>query len=281
MESALTALRERADRRLGAQLAEAQMEVNRAGQQYEKGANEQAKNSAEEAIARVYDQAIRQNESGRQSSAERMSTLAETLFNMNLSKELMQPGAEAGDQARQDLERAEEMIAEARHQGRQPAEVLAETIGQLKELEQELKEFQSGKDGQPGREVNRLADQIRLAAQDVAKSAGGPTGNGGLGGPGNSRTAPPELFHRADEQQRWFGTILMDPNEIVRTDVVAPWIPRVHELIVSARQQLSQLEKVQVIRKFDPEEVPEEYRRDVRAYFDRLNEMTIRKGDDQ
>ena len=268
MENALATVREQADNQLQDELAKAQIAIDRAKELNDKGKKPDAGKSAEEGVARVHDQAMKQQESGRHSSAQKLVTLAETLANMHLPEKTAEAGPGATKQASRELERAADMIAQARRNGRDDAAMMADAIVRLKEIEQELKRINASGKKLTGQDLQNLSAQSALASQDVQRAAGEGSGQGSG-----------ELGQMASSVAGSIGEALVNPNETIPPGIIASWIPRVHDLIVASRQHLSRLEKVQVIRKFDPEEVPDEYREDVNAYFERLSDVPQQKGD--
>lgn len=268
MDRAMRTLQEGADKRLNEELRQSQKAIRRAQKELEAGNKDKAKKAAGEALARIHNEAIEQHAKGRMESAKKLASLAESIAEMKLSRQIGKPGDNAEGEAAKSLERAESMIAETRHGQQSDATRLAQAMSEMQKIRQELLEMQKEGGKIPANEAQRLTEDLEMAASDVQRAAER-NSEGGGGGGGEVAKAAKRLRKTLSRSQ--FDKI--NPNEKIEPEELAPILTGIRQLLVVANQELQRLEKAGLVRVFNPDEVPAEYRSDVKAYFERLSEI--------
>lgn len=248
-----------ADRRMRNTLADAQRKLERLSESSRRGtATPQTPDSLRSLSDRLLNDALAQHKTGRQSHAQDLARLAQQIHNAASSREKTH-----------SLANLIAEIRELRLKGKNEQRLLAESAVTLQKLAQELKYTAKHPENSTDSEKRRLRDDLLTELETVDLALGRMEQTGGK---------TPIATEAAATAKRIASSFADRPEDQAGASVLPPSASAlklaedIGHLCADIHQLLNRLKTTQNVYRFQPDDVPEKYRKDVAKYFELLSE---------
>lgn len=256
-----------ADRRMRNSLSDAQRKLAPLSAQKSASAPARTQNAAQtkdslrKLAEKLLEDALDQHKTGRQTHAEDLARLAKQVHEAASSRK---PEESLGTLLAE--------LRELRLKGKNEQQLLAESVSELRKLAQELKYTAKHPENSETTEKLRLRNDLLAELETLALALDRLEQNNGKT-PLSSRTlskAEQIASRFADLPEHGSGAAALPPSP-----AAIQLAKEIGTLCADVRQILDQLRTNQNVYRFQPDDIPEKYRKDVAKYFEILSEKAV------